>query len=256
MTSNPARGRTVTAARVVRLVIPSAISVVRVVLTILLLLMISRWPEQALATIILGVPIVFLLDAVDGIVARRLNSQTLPGSFIDIAADRLVEFIFLRHFILVGFIPLWFVWVFYGRIVLTDACRLRAFRMERVSSSGILLPWPWRFLVLSKLSRSTYAALKAALFGFLLLSMHYGSTSLSTLEFATMLGVLTFSLLRAIPILFTYVPRRMDWFILNSHREESPRISDIATRTTTVISWVQLFSDICLGGLLVGLAWR
>jgi CDP-diacylglycerol--glycerol-3-phosphate 3-phosphatidyltransferase len=237
-------------------IIPSAVSVVRVLLTLLLITKMTSWSEGLLIAALLGVPIVIILDAVDGILARRLNSQTLLGSFIDIAADRLVEFLFLQYFIRAGLVPLWFVMVFYGRIVLTDACRARAFKMEKVSATGILLPLPWRALVLSKLSRSVYAALKGLLFSFLLLVMYQGDMSISRLEFGILVSVLAFSILRAIPILITYLPRRIDLLNIKPQSDMSLKVQDAVTRTTRVASWMQLASDICLAVILVFLAWR
>src|SRR2546426_4820441 len=78
--------------------VPSIVSVTRVVLAAFLIVLISRYPGATTLLIVVGITIVFSLDAVDGVLARRLNRQTLIGSFIDIAADRSVEFIFLQHF--------------------------------------------------------------------------------------------------------------------------------------------------------------
>ncbi len=236
-----------------RYVIPSAVSAVRVILAILLLAMTNGQPNGMLFAALIGVPIIMALDAVDGMLARHLNSQTMLGSFIDIAADRLVEFIFLLFFVSAGFVPLWFVVIFYGRIILTDACRMWAFRTERVSAEGIFLPEPLRVLVLSKLSRSGYAALKGIMFSLMLLAMYQGKASLSWLEFGTMLGVLAFSLLRAAPILFTYLPWRKDVENLGDRCKELP---NFAARSTRVISLAQLASDVCLAAILTFIALR
>ncbi|MDT4896714.1 MAG: CDP-diacylglycerol---glycerol-3-phosphate 3-phosphatidyltransferase [Acidobacteriota bacterium] len=254
MTSNHFEQSALKPIDTVRYVLPSAVSFLRVLLAIFLIAEIDKLPTGMLFTAFIGVPIIFTLDAVDGILARRLNSQTLLGSFIDIAADRLVEFLFLQYFIRVGLIPLWFVLVFYGRIVLTDACRVCAFRMERVPATGILLPRRWRFLVLSKLSRSAYASLKGVLFSVLLLTMYQGRMSLSILDFGILLSVLFFSLLRAVPILVTYLPRTRYIITMRLKGKRGPEVSDHATRTTKVASWMQLASDFCLATVLVTLA--
>ena len=239
----------------IRYAIPSVISIVRVCLAVLLLLVVEmwHWPTFLLLAAFLGMPIIFALDGVDGILARRLNSQTLLGSFIDIAADRAVEFVFLLYFVSAGLVPLWFVLAFYGRIVLTDACRIRAFAMEKVSASGIILPQPWRTLVLSKWSRSGYAVFKGVLFSALLLVMYRGDKSLSLLELSILLCVLAFSILRAVPILIIYLPREGD---LIPQRGIEPEAHNFTTRTTRIASWAQLASDICLAVVLVMLAWK
>jgi phosphatidylglycerophosphate synthase len=254
MTSDIPSQRDAKTTGVIPYIIPSAVSAARVLLAVLIITNVASPPEEILIAAFLGVPIVFILDAVDGILARRLNSQTLLGSFIDIAADRLVEFIFLQHFIRVGLVPLWFVLIFYCRIVLTDACRMRAFRLERVSATGILLSYPWRSFVLSKFSRSAYAGLKAALFSVLLLAMHRGDASRSLLESGILLSVLAFSLLRAMPILITYFPRRIR--LLNVEEKPGPLKNHGVTRKSRVASWVQLAYDICLATALVLLAWH
>lgn len=237
--------------RRVRYAVPSAVSAIRVFLAVLLVAGIGRWQKEVFIAAFFVVPLIITLDAVDGILARRLNSQSLLGSFVDIVADRLVEFLFLQHFIRAGLVPLWFVLIFYGRIVLTDLCRMRAFRMERVSATGILLPRPWRYLVLSKLSRSGYAALKGIMFSVLLLVMYRGSNQLSFLGFWIMLAVLAFSALRAIPILITYIPRGNDVVSANLNSDKWLEGDGIAARTTRVAPWVQLAADICLAIVLV-----
>jgi phosphatidylglycerophosphate synthase len=223
----------------------------------MLVMLVDGWSNGLLFAALFGVPIIFSLDAIDGILARRLNSQSLLGSFIDIAADRLVEFIFLQYFISAGLVPLWFILVFYTRIVLTDACRIRAFKMEKVSAAGILLPRPWHFFVLSKFSRSAYAALKAVLFSVLLLTMYRGEKSLSPLELSIFFSVMVFSILRAVPILVNYFPRSIKLRGVKLIRESHQEAHDIATRTTRVVSWVQLASDVLLlTTLLMMLAWH
>ncbi len=234
-----------------RYIIPSAVSVIRVFIALLIVVKIGDWREGIPIAALIGVPIVIILDAVDGILARHLNSQTLLGSFIDIAADRLVEFIFLQYFVRAGLVPLWFVLVFYGRIVLTDACRMRAFKREKVSANGIFLPQPWHFLVLSKLSRSSYAALKGMFFSMLLLTMYIGDMSFSLLRLNIMIAVLTFSMLRAIPILITYLPPEANLIGIKLENNRCQEEHNIIIRTTKVASWMQLASDVFIAAILV-----
>lgn len=223
-----------------RYIAPSAVSCFRVALAVVLLANFQDFGSPLLVGALVAV--VFGLDAVDGILARNLKSQSLPGSFVDIFCDRAVELIFLQHFVSNGLVPLWFVLVFYGRIALTDGCRMRAFKMKRVSATGIYLPRPWRFLVLSKLSRSLYGAVKAVFFGLLLLAMRGGATSLSPLEVGMMIVVLSFSLLRAGPILFSYFPKLSD--SAGVQVDLPSQVPDIATRTTRIASGVQLALDV------------
>lgn len=240
----------------VRYIIPSAVSVLRVLLAITIIAAITRWPSITVVAICIGIPVVFTLDAVDGMVARWLNVPTLLGSFIDIAADRAVEFIFLRYLINEGVIPLWFPAIFYGRILVTDACRVLAFGMQRVVANGIMLPRRLRPLVLSKASRTIYAALKAVLFGVLLLGRHAGHPSRTPLELGLMFSVLTCSMLRASPIVFTYLPRWRELTVAKLLAYIRADIDDVAPRSTKVVSCLQLISDFGLATWLLLLAWR
>ena len=235
-------------------ILPSAVSVVRVILALAIVEKVGDWTAGMPVVAFLGVLIVIVLDAVDGIIARYFNSQTLLGSFI--AADRLVEFIFLQYFVRAGLVPLWFVLIFYTRILLTDGCRIRAFSMDRVSATGIFLPGWRRIFVLSKFSRSTYAVFKGLLFCTLFLAMHNGKTLPSLPEFSIMLGVLAFSLLRAIPILITYLPHSRNLDSDRQLNDKWPLTQDIAIRTTRVTSYMQIAADFCLAAILVMLTGR
>lgn len=236
--------------------IPSGISVVRVLLAISMVAAITSWPSTTRVVTWIGIPVVFTLDALDGVLARKLKVPTLIGSFVDIAADRAVEFIFLRHFITEGVIPWWFGAIFYGRILVTDACRILAFGKQRIQAAGIMLPSHLRWLVLSKASRTIYAALKAVFFGVLLLGMQDGHTALSPLELALMLSVLACSILRASPIIITYLPR---WRELSGAKLLSyihADVDDVAPRSTKIVSCLQLASDFGLATWFLLIAWR
>ncbi len=230
--------------------LPSIVSASRVLIAGLLVYEMGRTPQRILLAALIGVPLVFLLDAVDGIVARRLKCQSLLGSFIDILADRAVEFIFLWYFVRAGLVPLWFILIFYSRILLTDACRVRAFGMEQVSVTGILLPLPWRSIVLSKLSRSAYAGVKGLLFSVLLLGLYSGSPRVSPLGTVVMIVVLAFSLLRAAPILITYLPSNRLVVTARIGANNSGG-KNMATLTTKVTSWMQIVADVLLTLTLV-----
>ena len=232
-------------------IIPSAVSGARVLIAALLILMIDRWPDSMLIAACVGVPLVFVLDAIDGILARHLHCQTLTGSFVDIAADRAVEFIFLQHFVGAGLVPGWLVLIFYFRILLTDGCRVLAFRMDRVSANGIQLPSALRPLVLSKVSRSAYGALKGILFTVLMFGMHHGDASISLPGRVLMFGVAAFSIVRASPIVITYFPLIKD--LLGADLLTCPRPSgcEVIPWSTKILSCLQLGSDFCLATWLL-----
>jgi CDP-diacylglycerol--glycerol-3-phosphate 3-phosphatidyltransferase len=240
--------------RTIRFIIPTTVSALRVLAAIVLITEINKSPRVMFLAAVVGVPLIFILDAVDGILARFLNSQTLFGSFFDIAADRAVEFIFLQYFANIGLLPLWFIIGFYGRILFTDGCRVRAFRMNKVTAVGIVLPERWSSLVLSKLSRSAYAALKAILFSWLLLAMSLQHASHSFLEQLIMLAVLSFSILRAAPILLTYFPRLSDLIDRKAEILNQSNVSE--SRSIKLFLSVQMAYDFFLAGVVFVMALR
>jgi phosphatidylglycerophosphate synthase len=192
-------------------IIPSGVSGIRVLMAIGIIATVTRFPSMTGVLTWIGIPLVFALDAVDGMLARWLKVPTVIGSFIDIVADRAIEFIFIQHFLNEGVIPWWFVAIFYGRILITDMCRVLAFGKQRVLAAGIMLPARLRGLVLSRASRTIYGALKGVFFGVVLLQMHDGRTQLTPLELGLMFSMLAFSILRASPIVITYLPRWRDY---------------------------------------------
>lgn len=240
----------------IRYAIPSGVSGVRVFLAISMFAAITSWPSTATVVTWIGIPVVFALDAVDGVLARWLKVPTLIGSFIDIAADRAVEFIFLQHFISEGIIPWWFGAIFYGRILITDMCRILAFGKQRVLANGIVLPARLRGLVLSKTSRTIYAGLKALFFGVLLLGKHASHSSLTLIEFSLMVSVLTCSLLRASPIIVTYLPRWQELTATKLLTYIHADVNDVAPRSTKVVSCLQLVSDFGLATWVLVMALR
>ncbi len=144
----------------------------------------------------------FLLDGLDGFIARRTGTVTMFGSFLDILADRVVEATFWIYLASVVHVAPWFVLgLLWLRIVLVDAARVAAFLHGDVLASGIVLSGWRRGAVLSKLSRGGYAMAKAVAFSLLLVP------NLSpTVARGIIAIVLGFSLYRGIPILVEYSP--------------------------------------------------
>lgn len=107
--------------------------------------------------------VVFVLDAVDGWVARRLDQCTVYGAAFDIAADRVVENVLWIVLADLGYVPLWVPLVFLVRGLLVDSIRA-------VGVSHGLAPFSMtagrlgHFLVAGRLMRITYAAVKAVAF--------------------------------------------------------------------------------------------
>ncbi len=54
-----------------------------------------------------GIVLIFMLDAVDGLVARKYNQTTKLGAILDTVADRIIENTFWIYFTATGLTPLW-----------------------------------------------------------------------------------------------------------------------------------------------------
>jgi len=48
-------------------------------------------PDRIDIALIFSIAVIFILDAVDGIVARRRDETSQTGAFLDTTADRVVE---------------------------------------------------------------------------------------------------------------------------------------------------------------------
>lgn len=96
------------------------ISILRPILAI-----IAVWQFKSQPIILgLSIAIIILLDALDGIVARRSGKLSKFGAYIDIAADRAVELIVLFTYAYWGIISYFFPVIFAARGILTDFLRI------------------------------------------------------------------------------------------------------------------------------------
>ncbi len=121
----------------------------------------------------IAVPLLFLLmllDTVDGIVARASGTDSLLGSVLDIAADRIYELVLWVVFTDLGLIPIVIPITVIIRTTLTDALRsigvgsgVRPFEQHR-SRIG-------RFLVGSPIMRGGYGTSKVIAFTTLALAL-------------------------------------------------------------------------------------
>lgn len=114
--------------------------------------------------------IVFMLDTVDGIVARRRGETSLFGSVLDIASDRVLEFVSWIVFADLGLISVAVPLIVITRGVLVDAVRSvgasqgqSPFKQMR---SGL-----GKFLVAAPVMRTSYSVSKAFAFGLLTLGL-------------------------------------------------------------------------------------
>lgn len=95
--------------------LPNLITTLRLLLLpVFLTLLVYRRPIPALAVLVAAA----LSDALDGLVARRLNQKTSIGSFLDPLADKLLSVCGFVTLSFLGPIPAWFVIMVISRDVI------------------------------------------------------------------------------------------------------------------------------------------
>lgn len=106
------------------------------------------------------------MDALDGIVARRMGLASKLGGLLDITADRIVEHVFWITFAVAHVVPLWIPLVVVTRSFLVDAVRglalvrgKTAFGDSTMARSALT-----SFLTGSRVMRSVYGVAKLAAF--------------------------------------------------------------------------------------------
>ncbi|MFZ7128389.1 MAG: CDP-alcohol phosphatidyltransferase family protein [Desulfobacterales bacterium] len=114
------------------------------------------------------VVLVFILDGVDGYVARKRNETTLFGAIFDISIDRVVENVLWLVMVDLGSIPVWVAIVFLARSFVVDSIRSHA-ASRGETPFGMMQSRLGRFLVASRFMRMSYGVLKAATFGYILM---------------------------------------------------------------------------------------
>lgn len=153
--------------------------------------------------------IAFILDGVDGYVARKLNETSKLGSVIDIIGDRVVENVFWVVFAALGWLPAIFPIISLTRSFVVDG--LRSVAMEQgYTAFGEMSMQDSKMGYLicsSKFSRITYAVAKLVAFLFMILAklpgIHFhGSTQLNTLALIASVVAIEFCVIRGLPVVF------------------------------------------------------
>jgi phosphatidylglycerophosphate synthase len=111
------------------------------------------------ATLLVG----FLLDTLDGVVARRRGEAGLFGSVLDIAADRVYELVLWIFFAGAGLVPVAIPIIVVARTTVTDAFRSIGVG-EGTSPFAQHQTRVGRFLVASTWMRTGYSVTKVAAF--------------------------------------------------------------------------------------------
>lgn len=113
-----------------------------------------------------AVPLIILLlamDYLDGVVARRTGQVTRLGSALDIAMDRLVEFVLWVCFADLDLIPVWVPLIVITRGLIVDAIRSYALALGQ-TAFGMMHSRLGKFLVSSPFMRHFYGIVKLLVF--------------------------------------------------------------------------------------------
>lgn len=127
-------------------------------------------------------------DALDGIIARKLNQCTEFGAKLDIYCDRIVELSYWLFFGWIGLIHIWVFWFFLGRGLLVDWL-----------SRKDVKPLGDSFLRSSRFMRGAYGFLKLLSFVMIILCPYYTFMGLNLTHLVVYLTVLI-CFLRAVPV--------------------------------------------------------
>ena len=170
----------------------NTITIARTLFTFVVIVLFERCPTLNIA-LIFSIALIFGLDVIDGIVARKRNEITETGALLDTIADRIVENTFWFYFTTNGQIPLYMPIVVMARGVVTDTLQ----RTHGYPEHG----WTYT-LIRSRLSRGFYGSVK--MFTFISLAsatvfnipvLEQGSLILARLA-------VCFCLLRGLPFFF------------------------------------------------------
>jgi len=113
--------------------------------------------------------VVFVADAIDGYVARRLNETSVLGAMFDIAGDRIVEYTLWIIFADLDLVPIWVPLIFVFRGTIVDTIRSGHVRAEGESPFAMMRSTIGKWLVGGTFMRIFYAVIKAVAFCWLAL---------------------------------------------------------------------------------------
>jgi phosphatidylglycerophosphate synthase len=157
-----------------------------------ILIIYGLWKFQEEPLILaLWIIFVILLDALDGIVARKLKEKSRFGAYVDIAADRAVELIILFVYAYWGIIHYIFPIVFAVRGMTTDFLRIlnNVYKDKKFKEPLSIGKADNRFI------RGLYGFIKLAAFSVILLFHKFG--------YALMIITLAMNLYRGLPVIFS-----------------------------------------------------
>lgn len=206
--------------------IANAITLGRLLVTFIVILLFKVHPVLDIA-LITTVALIFILDAVDGIVARRRNETSAIGALLDTIADRAIENIFWIYFAAVGHISVWIPIAVMTRGIFTD-CLQGAFENPPKNR------WT-HALTRSRISRALYGTVK--MFAIMSLTTTYVFTTPVLLQQVSLILAtiaVAFCLVRALPALVEIFVRIGETHRLKRHFSPIPRNAEEFTESSQI----------------------
>jgi|YelNatPaOPRAMG01_1025707.scaffolds.fasta_scaffold04907_11 CDP-diacylglycerol--glycerol-3-phosphate 3-phosphatidyltransferase len=146
------------------MILANLITLARLPLLVVLLAMLlyaSTWHWQLVGLALLG--ILFLMDWLDGAVARQRRQTTDLGAVLDIALDRTVENVLWIAFMYLDLVSFWVPVIFLVRSFVVDG--VRGVALARGKAGFTMMHTSWgRFLVASRFMRGFYGLAKVVTF--------------------------------------------------------------------------------------------
>lgn len=139
------------------------------------------------------IALIFVLDAVDGSVARRRNETSETGALLDTLVDRIIENTFWIYFTAIEMIPVWMPITVMTRGVITDNLQHRCKADTDDTSESRLRE--------SRISRALYGLVKMLTFIGLASSTVFNVPVLRKGSFMLAIFAVVFCLMRGLPIL-------------------------------------------------------
>lgn len=154
--------------------------------------------HRKLDTVLIAlIALIFVLDAVDGSVARRRNETSETGALLDTLVDRIIENTFWIYFTAIEMIPVWMPITVMARGVLTDTLQ----RTHGYPENG----WT-HALTRSRISRGLYGVLKMLAFIGLASAPVFNYPYLEQASLILAMVTIGFCLLRGLPFFFVRNP--------------------------------------------------
>jgi CDP-diacylglycerol--glycerol-3-phosphate 3-phosphatidyltransferase len=144
------------------------ITLIRIGLVFIAVLLFGTGFYGQLAAFLLTILIIYM-DALDGYVARKLNTASDLGALFDITGDRIVENVYWIYFASIGMVTIWIPIIVITRGFLTDSLRSIAFAEGKTAfgDKTMMRSGLTRLLVSSRFSRGIYGVSKAIIFCYL-----------------------------------------------------------------------------------------